>query len=144
MNILISACLLGVSCRYDGKSVQNNDVLKLIGKHNLIPFCPEIYGGLTTPRDPSERKDGKVVSVNGKDVTAEYQKGANEALRLAKMFGCELAILKEDSPSCGFGRIHNGLFDGGKVAGNGVTADILTANNIKVIGESKIREEFKK
>lgn len=142
MNILISSCLLGVSCRYDGKKVENDDALALISKHNLIPFCPEIYGGLSTPRDPAERIGTLVLTDKGADVTEQYTKGAEEALRTAKLFNCSMAILKEKSPSCGRGIIHNGAFDGGLVEGNGVTAELLEKNGITVIGESKIKEYF--
>jgi len=117
MNILVSACLLGVACRYDGKSKPNEDVIALMNKYNLIPFCPEVTGGLPTPRHPSEIVGDKVLNDIGEDVTAQYNKGAEEALRIAKMYNCKYAILKEKSPSCGKGKIHNGKFDGGYVEG---------------------------
>lgn len=139
MNILVSACLLGVACRYDGKSKPNEDVIALMNKYNLIPFCPEITGGLSTPRHPSEIVDDKVLNDIGEDVTAQYNKGAEEALRIAKMYNCKYAILKEKSPSCGKGKIHNGKFDGGYVEGNGVTAKLFLENGIEVLGESEIK-----
>ena len=89
MNILVSACLLGVSCRYDGKSKPVDAVVRLMDKYNLIPFCPEVYGGLTTPRLPSEIVGDRVLHNNGTDVTAQYKKGAEEALRLAKLYNCK-------------------------------------------------------
>lgn len=138
MNILVSACLLGVACRYDGKSKPNKDVIKLMEKHNLIPFCPEIAGGLPTPRFPSEIVKNKVLNEKGEDVTTQYKKGADEALRLAKMYNCKYAILKEKSPSCGKGKIHNGKFDGGYADGNGITAQLFIKNGINVLGESEI------
>ena len=130
MKILVSACLLGVKCRYDGAEKLNEAVAALSKKHTLIPFCPEIYGGLPTPRDPSEIRDGRVHTCNGKDVTAEYEKGAEAALKIARMLGCDAALLQDRSPSCGVGMIHNGLFDGGLVEGNGVTAKLFTENGI--------------
>lgn len=142
MNILVSACLLGVRCRYDGTGRANPRLEALLKTDTLVPFCPEVYGGLPTPREPSERRDGRVVTKSGVDVTAQYEAGANEALRLAQRFGCKLAILKERSPSCGHGVIHDGSFSGALTAGNGVTAALLTENGIPVIGESEIETYF--
>lgn len=142
-NLLISACLLGVSCRYDGKSKPLPEAEKLMEKYNLIPVCAEIMGGLSTPRDPAEIIGEKVITKNGKDVTEEYIRGAKEVLRLGKMFGCKKALLKERSPSCGTGTIHNGKFDGGMVPGFGKTAELLLENKIEVFGESKIDELMK-
>ena len=140
MKILVSACLLGVKCRYDGKEKANPDVLKLAEKHTLIPFCPEIYGGLATPRDPAEIKDGRVVTSMGRDVTAEYEKGAAEALKIARLLGCECVLLQDRSPSCGAGIIHNGLFDGGLTEGDGVTAALLKAAGLRVIPASRAED----
>ena len=111
---------------------------KLKAEYELIPVCPEAYGGLTTPRTPSERLDGMVLSKLGADVTAEFQKGAQAALYLAKLFGAELAILKENCPSCGSGTIYDGTFSGTLTPGDGVTAELLKKHGIAVIGESKI------
>lgn len=135
-NILVSACLLGINCKYNGKNNRNEKVLKLAEKHTLIPVCPEQLGGLTTPREPSERCGDKVVSKCGGDVTENYRKGAEEALRLAEIFGCKKAILKEKSPSCGFGRIYDGTFSGTLVGGSGVTAQLLCESGIEVVGEN--------
>lgn len=139
MNILVSACLLGVACRYDGKSKPNKDVIALMDKYNLIPFCPEVTGGLPTPRHPSEIVGDRVLNNIGVDVTAQYKKGAEEALRIAKMYNCKYAILKEKSPSCGKGKIHNGKFDDGYVSGDGITAKLFKENGIEVLGESEIK-----
>jgi len=138
--VLISGCLLGLCCRYDGKSKQNEHISALAEKYHLIPVCPEQLGGLPTPRDPSEIIGERVVSCAGKDVTAEYSRGAAEALRLAQLFGCKKAILKERSPSCGFGKVYDGSFSGTLTNGNGVAAALLAANGIAVFGESKIKE----
>lgn len=142
-NVLVSACLLGVSCRYDGKSVENAAVLALREKVNLIPVCAEIMGGLTTPRLPGEIIDGKVIRRDGVDITEEYLRGAKEVLRLSKIFGCKYAILKERSPSCGKGRIYDGTFSGVLTDGNGVTADMLIGDGIAVYGESEIESLIK-
>ncbi len=138
MNILVSACLLGIACRYDGKSKPNQDVVNLAKTYNLIPFCPECYGGLPTPRLPAEQVGNKVLRIDGADVTKEYQKGADEAVKIAKMLKCEYAILKSKSPSCGIGLIHNGSFDGGYIEKDGITAIALKKANIKVITENEI------
>ena len=138
MKILVSACLLGVKCRYDGKSVPKENVMRLMEENELIPFCPEIYGGLSTPRDPSEIRGDRVVSSKGNDVTEQYKKGAEEALKIAKMYGCTMAVLKERSPSCGNKQVYDGTFTGTLTDGMGVTAKLLTDNGIKVLGESEI------
>lgn len=138
MNILVSACLLGVACRYDGVGKENKEIMELMKEHHLVPVCPEILGGLPTPRIPSEiQPDRKVMMKDGRDVTAEYEKGAREALRLAKLYDCEYAILKERSPSCGYGEIYDGSFSGTKISGNGIAAELLEKNGVKVLGESQ-------
>lgn len=137
MKILVSACLLGVCCRYDGQAKPHEGVLSLLGRHTLIPVCPEIYGGLATPRPAAERVGKRVLTAQGGDVTAQYRRGAEETLRLGRLYGCEAALLKERSPSCGSGVIHNGRFDGGLTPGDGVTAALLRANGIPVYGESE-------
>lgn len=138
MNILVSACLLGVECRYNGRGVLEPQVKALLERHHLIPVCPEIMGGLATPRTPAERKDGRVITRDGEDVTSAYEKGAVEALKLAQLFGCRAAILKERSPSCGSGRIYDGTFTGKLTEGEGVCAGLLGEHGIKVYGESQI------
>lgn len=137
-NLLISACLLGFNCKYSGGSNKLCDerIAALREKYRLIPVCPETAGGLPTPRDPSERLDGRVVSCKGADVTAQFSKGAETALILAKRFGCKKALLKEQSPSCGSGIIYDGSFTGALVPGDGLTAERLKAAGVKIYGES--------
>lgn len=142
MNILVSACLLGVNCRYDGKGNLHKRLKVEMGNYNFIPVCPEQLGGLETPRQPSERVGDRLISKVGKDVTANFIQGANEALELAKLYQCEYAILKERSPSCGYGQIYDGTFTGRLTPGNGVTGELLVAHKIKVIGESGLEELF--
>lgn len=137
MKILVSACLLGVRCRYDGKSKPHPAVERLLEQHTLIPVCGEILGGLPTPRVSAERQGERVVTADGRDVTAAYRRGAEEVLRLAKLYGCKAAILKERSPSCGSGRIYDGTFTGTLTDGWGVTAELLRDHGICVIGESE-------
>lgn len=141
-NIIVSACLLGCACRYDGQSKPDGSVTDLMasGKANLIPVCAEIMGGLPTPRVPAEIVEGSVIRKDGVDVTAEYTRGAGEVLRLAKLYGCRYAILKENSPSCGSGKIYDGTFSGRLTDGFGVTASLLSSCGIAVFGESRIGE----
>lgn len=137
-NILVSACLLGVSCRYDGKSKPNENVIALKDRYNLIPVCPEIMGGLPTPRTASEIQGCQVVMGDGTNVTKEYRKGAEEVLRLCRLFECKRAVLKEKSPSCGCGKVYDGTFSGKLIDGNGITAKLLMENGIEVFGETGI------
>ncbi len=138
MKILVSACLLGENCKYNGGNNKNEDVIKLGNKHTLVPVCPECFAGLSIPRVPSEIKDGRVFSKDGKDVSAEFYDGAEKTLYIAEEKGCQLAVLKERSPSCGFGEIYDGSFTGTLKRGNGITAQLLSDHGITVIGESKL------
>lgn len=133
MKILVSRCLLGEICRYDAKSVPDASVIALGQEHTLVPVCPEMLGGLPCPRVPCERTaDGRVITEDGTDRTAEYTLGAREALRVYREEGCEKAILKAKSPSCGCGLIYDGTFTRTLIPGNGVTAELLLKNGIPV------------
>ena len=136
-NLLISACLLGFECKYSGGSnkLSDEEIALLKKEYRLIPVCPETAGGLPVPRDPSERLGDKVVSSKGKDVTAEFVKGAETALYLARRYGCKKALLKRNSPSCGGEYISDGTFSGVLVPGEGVAAEMLKAAGIEVFGE---------
>ncbi len=136
-NILVSACLVGAHCRYNEKGVEDKGVMAMMEWANLIPVCPEILGGLPTPRKPAERSAGRVVAADGTDVTQEYERGARETLALAKAYGCKAAVLKERSPSCGSGMIYDGTHSGRLAKGDGVTAELLKKNGIRVVGESQ-------
>lgn len=140
MNILISACLLGQYCRYDGKTKVYPQVQDLLGRDDihLIPVCPEQCGGLATPRPAAERQGKRVVTANGSNVTAQYQRGAEAALYWARLFHCTKAILKEKSPSCGHGQIYDGTFSRTLTVGDGVTAALLRAEGLDIIGESDL------
>jgi uncharacterized protein YbbK (DUF523 family) len=137
-NVLISACLYGEKCRYDGKDnlISRLDEIKKIC--NLIPVCPEVSGGLSTPRNPSEIVDGKVVMNDGSDVTAEYRKGAEIALKTALANNCKVALMKAKSPSCGSGKIYDGTFSRTLTDGDGVAVKLLKENGIAVFDETKI------
>lgn len=142
VRILVSACLLGACCRYDGRSNEKEAVqslLKLPGVE-LVPVCPEQLGGLPTPRIPSECLGDRVVNREGEDVTAQFQRGAEEALKFARLYSCDLAILKEKSPSCGARAIYDGSFTRTLVPGNGRTAALLQQESIPVFGESQMDE----
>lgn len=143
MNILVSACLLGVRCRYDGASRPNEAVLRLMEQHTLIPVCPEQLGGLATPRPPAERQGDAVRTQSGADVTEQYRRGAEEALGLCRLYGCQAAVLKERSPSCGAGAVYDGTFSGTLTEGDGVAAELLAAHGIPVYGESQAEKLLK-
>lgn len=146
MNILVSACLLGAPCRYDGTGKLEPALEQLrVQGHTLVPVCPEVLGGLPTPRPPAERQsDGRVVTRESVDVTAEYRSGAERALELARAHACTLAVLKERSPSCGHGQIYDGTFSHTLIPGSGVAAQLLEAQGIAVYGESRLDELLKR
>ena len=136
--ILVSACLLGVCCRYDGASKPNLDVIKLKEKYILIPICPEVDGGLSTPRTPSERVGDRVLMRDGKDVTDNFIAGAESALERARSFSCTVAVLKARSPSCGSNSNYDGTFSGTLIDRDGVAAELLKKNGIIVYTEDEI------
>ena len=131
--ILVSACLAGFRCRYDGKTTADESVIELVRSGEALPVCPEMLGGLPCPRIPCERiADGRVVAADGTDRTEAFTSGAAEVLRLARLYGCDRAVLKARSPSCGKGRIYDGTFTGTLTDGDGVTAELLEKNGIAV------------
>lgn len=138
MKILVSACLLGVPCRYDAKSKPDERVIALSKKHELIPVCAEVLGGLETPRIPAEIVGDKVLRRDGVDVTREYHRGAQCVLDIAIQNSCKIAILKSKSPSCGKGKIYDGTYTKTLKDGNGICADLLMRNNITVLTEREI------
>lgn len=138
--ILVSACLLGIPCRYDGKSNPNQEVISLKDKFELIPICPEVLGRLPTPRIPAEIQGERVVRSDGVDVTLEYTKGAKKALEIAKEKDCDLAILKAKSPSCGNREIYDGTYTKTLIKGKGITVKLFEKNGITVINESEIHK----
>jgi len=140
--LLISACLLGFCCKYDGgtNSLPADKLAALRARYDLIPVCPETAGGLPIPRAPSERRDGRVFSCEGNDVTAEYEQGARIARTLAERFSCRKALLKERSPSCGAGEIYDGTFSHSRVPGDGVAAEALRKAGLFLFGESELEK----
>lgn len=143
-NIIVSSCLLGNNCKYNGGNNKNLNVISLSDKYNLIEICPEVMGGLLTPRYPSEIVGDRVINTHGEDVTKEYTLGAQIALDVAKEFNCKYAILKSNSPSCGFGTIYDGTFSSTKIRGNGIAADLLFKNGIVVLNEDNFYINLKK
>lgn len=138
---IVSACLAGIKCRYDGKDNENNDIIKLVKEGKAIPVCPEVLGGLPIPRVPCEiieDKSGKLKVINkeGKDCTLEFLQGAQKALAIAEVVGADTAILKSKSPSCGCGKTYDGKFNGNLVDGDGITTRLFKENGIKVYTEN--------
>ena len=132
---------MGEPCRYDGRSKPCEAVIRLKKSHMLIPVCPEVMGGLPTPRVPSEiQPDGSVRNREGKDVTAEYRRGSERVLALLRQEGCSVAVLKEKSPACGCGRVYDGTFSGTLTHGDGICAALLKRNGVAVFGESQTEE----
>lgn len=140
---IVSACLLGIKCRYHGERRIYEKTPELVGRKDLIPVCPEQLGGLPTPREPAEiRESGdgtrKVFSRSGEDLTENFRRGAEETLRIAKLFDIKEAIFKEGSASCGCGNIYDGTFRGNMIEGDGMTAALLKENGVKIISEEEL------
>lgn len=146
--IVVSACLLGIDCKYNGDNNENTKVVSYLEDKDFILICPEQLGGLSTPRNPAEiingngynviKKESKIFNDIGKDVTYEFIKGASECLKIAKIYGCKEAILKEGSPSCGSKFIYDGTFSKNKIKGVGITTALFKNNGIKVISENEL------
>ena len=133
-NILVSACLMGIPCRYDGKSVPFEPIKELLSRANVIPFCAEVYGGLPTPRASAELQPstGRVALKDGTDVSDAFARGAREAARIARLLNCRYALLKDKSPSCGVGEVYDGTFTRTLVPGDGRTARALIEAGVRV------------
>ncbi|MCF7918959.1 MAG: DUF523 domain-containing protein [Candidatus Cloacimonetes bacterium] len=135
---LISACLAGLNCKYDGGNNLHLKIMKLVNSGEAILICPEQLGGLPTPRPPAEIIENKVININGEDVTVQFQKGAQEALLAAQNLGITYAILKERSPSCGVHYIYDGTHSGKIIPGQGITTSLLQKHNIKILSEKDL------
>ncbi len=136
--ILVSACLLGIDSKYNGDNNKNEKIISLMDKYILIPFCPEIMGGLSTPREPSEIIDNNIITKSGNNVTENFIKGAKESLKLAEMYNIKTAVMKSRSPSCGYKKIYDGTFTSTITDGNGITAELFLKNGIKILTEDDI------
>ena len=133
MKILVSACLMGYNCKYNGKNNYNSKIVKLLEGHEVICVCPEMLGGLTCPRTPCERIKDRVIDKNGNDCTEQFIKGAIKAFDLAKEKHVDLAIVQKRSPSCGSSLIYDGTFKGNLVVGSGVFTEMLRSLNIPIL-----------
>ena len=138
MKIAVSACLLGENCKYNGGNNYNEKVVEFVKGHDIIPICPEIMGGLPTPREPSEIINGVVKHKDGSSVDTEFRKGAELALNKVITNGAEIVILQSRSPSCGVKYIYDGTFSGSLIPGQGVFAKLLKENNIRVLDVSDL------
>lgn len=145
MRYLISSCLLGVNCRYDGKDSKSEELVKLFHEGRAMPVCPEVLGQLDTPRNPAEivpTESGKrVIDNEGNDLTTEFEVGARAALSIARIFNADTAILKSNSPSCGCRKVYDGSFSGTLTDGEGITAELFRLNGIKVVNEMEWNDE---
>ena len=131
---IVSACLAGIECRYDCGSKKNIDIIEMVKSGQAIPICPEQLGGLSTPRVPAEIKDQILVfNKDGIDITMEYYKGSQEALKIAQLSGTTQAYLKSKSPMCGCGQVYDGTFSGNLVEGDGIFTQLCKENGIEVI-----------
>ena len=138
---MVSACLAGTPCRYDGSSNLRPEIAALVESGEAVPVCPEVLGGLPTPRTPSERRGERVVSAEGDDVTGEFSAGAEAALYIAEECGCSAAVLKARSPSCGCGRIYDGTFTHTLVDGDGLFAALLRKKGFQLFTEETFSAE---
>ena len=138
--VLISACLAGINCKFNGENnLLDSGILDEISKkYHLLFVCPEVFGGLSTPREPAEMKGGLVVTKTAKDVSENFKFGAEICLKIAKLNSCKKAILKARSPSCGSGQIYDGSFTKKLIFGDGVAAKLLKENGILVFSEDEI------
>lgn len=143
MKIAVSACLLGINYKYNGGNNYSEKLEKILEKHEIIPICPEVLGGLPIPRDPSEIVNGEVLTDKGKSVDKEFRNGAKKALEIVKESGVELVVLQPRSPSCGLGEIYDGSFTGRLVDGDGVFVKLLKDEGIKAIDVSNFIKDQK-
>lgn len=135
---VVSGCLSGLNCRYDGGSNPSPQVVALVRAGRALPICPESLSGLPCPRPPCEQKNGRVICANGEDLTREFNRGCELALREALKTGCKLAILKSRSPSCGFGQIYDGSFSRKLIRGDGLWARKLAEAGFKIYSEENL------
>lgn len=136
--LVVSACLLGRQCRYDGSSVPFPQAAMLEERYILIPVCPEVLGGLQTPRSPSELVEGRVISREGDDCTEAFLQGAQRALEIAENSGCKRALLMDRSPSCGYGAVYDGSFRGILIPGKGIFASLLESKGFIINSSSHL------
>ena len=144
IRVIVSACLMGIACRYDGGQQAVPDLERLLRCCEAVPVCPEQLGGLSTPRIPAERRGEKVISASGQDITAAFSRGMEQTVRIARLYGARLALLKQRSPSCGSREIYDGSFSGHCVPGMGITAEALSAMGIEIYDETQLEDLIKR
>ncbi len=135
---LVSACLVGIPCRYDGRGKSDEKVQLFLADKPFVALCPEVIGGLETPRVPAEILKDRVITCTGEDVTDAFERGARETLEIARRVGAQGVLLKEGSPSCGVHRRYDGSFSGRSVAGHGRTTALLMESGLRVISEEDL------
>lgn len=138
MKIMVSACLLGENCKYSGGNNRNEKVLRYIEGHEVIPVCPEVMGGLPTPRSPAEIAGGMVMNKDGVNVDRQFRLGAEKALEIARREQIDLAVLQSRSPSCGVKEIYDGTFSGTRIPGQGIAAGLLAENGFRVMDAEEL------
>ncbi|VBB09124.1 Hypothetical protein LUCI_4410 [Lucifera butyrica] len=136
--IVVSACLAGVECRYNGSSCTVPQIAVMVRQGKAIPLCPEMLAGLPTPRPPAEQRNGRIIAAGGEDQTAAYLSGAELGLKIAILIGYQEAIVKSKSPTCGCGLIYDGTFSGRLIPGDGLFAKLLKENGIRVCTEEMV------
>ena len=142
MNVLISRCLLGINCRYDGKNNEIKNLKEKFPQINFIDVCPEVDSGMKTPRKPCEIKNSKVINIDGKDFTKNFKKGGEIALKICKKNKIKLALLKAKSPSCGKDLIYDGNFNKNLIKADGITCQILKENGIIIFSEKELDDFY--
>ena len=133
MKIMVSSCLLGINCKYNGGNNRNEKLLRLLEGHTVIPVCPEVLGGLPVPRPSAEIVNGTVMNVEGENVDTAFRRGAEKVLELAKREQPDLIVLQSRSPSCGVKQVYDGTFSGRRIPGQGVFAQAAASAGFKVI-----------
>ena len=140
MKIMVSACLLGDNVKYNGKNNKNEDLINCLKDYEVIKVCPEVLGGLSIPREPSEIRNGKVITKDNFNVTRYFKLGAEKTLKIAKENNIKIAILKRNSPSCGSNTIYDGTFSKTLISGDGITTKLLKQKGIIVLDEDNYKE----
>ena len=141
MKIMVSACLLGRNCKYSGGNNRNEAVIRYLQDKEYIPVCPEVEAGMPVPRPPVEIRDGRVVSIEGKDLDAVYRKGVSKVMEILEKEDIGLAILKAKSPTCGVHEIYDGTFTGKKIPGQGILAQALQEAGIPIVDEKDVESK---
>ena len=140
--IIVSGCLVGRPCKYNGGNNYNAKLVEFLQDKDFVLVCPETAGGLTSPRAPAEIRAGQVIDSNGVNRTESFKCGAAKVLAKAKKYNADLCILKESSPSCGVHIVYDGTFSGRKIEGQGITTKLLQENNFKVISEKDLQHQI--